>query len=163
MDSYAIAQQSTTSSVVSMIVAILGIIAMWKLFTKAGDKGWKAIIPVYNAYTAYKLFWNKKMFWITLVLGVVAVILGSVGMASLGIFVDGGASNGVGAMGVLLTIVFFLMLIALFVLSIMYSHNLSKSFGHGVGFTLGLIVLQPVFIMILAFGSSKYIGNSSSC
>jgi hypothetical protein len=35
---------------------------------------------------------------------------------------------------------------------------LSKSFGHGVGFTLGLLFLSFIFIPILAFGDSKYIG-----
>lgn len=37
-------------------------------------------------------------------------------------------------------------------------HKLSVSFGHGVGFTLGLIFLNPIFTLILAFGSSEYIG-----
>jgi len=35
---------------------------------------------------------------------------------------------------------------------------LSKSFGHGVGFTLGLLFLSFIFIPILAFGESKYLG-----
>jgi hypothetical protein len=35
---------------------------------------------------------------------------------------------------------------------------LSKSFGHGVGFTPGLIFLGIIFYPILGFGSSKYIG-----
>jgi len=35
---------------------------------------------------------------------------------------------------------------------------LSKSFGHGAGFTIGLLLLSIVFFPILGFGSSKYIG-----
>ncbi|HBH48727.1 MAG TPA: hypothetical protein DDX98_08805 [Bacteroidales bacterium] len=35
---------------------------------------------------------------------------------------------------------------------------LSKSFGKDVGFTLGLIFLGPIFILILGFGSAKYVG-----
>jgi len=38
-------------------------------------------------------------------------------------------------------------------------NDLSKSFGHGVGFTLGLIFLAPIFVLILAFGSSEYRGT----
>lgn len=35
-------------------------------------------------------------------------------------------------------------------------HSLSTAFGHGVGFTLGLIFLGPIFLLILGFGSSQY-------
>jgi uncharacterized membrane protein len=41
-------------------------------------------------------------------------------------------------------------------LTILFSHRLSKVFGHGIGFTLGLIFLQPIFWLILGFDSSKY-------
>lgn len=37
-------------------------------------------------------------------------------------------------------------------------HRLSLSFGHEVGFTLGLIFLGIIFFPILGFGSSKYLG-----
>lgn len=45
-----------------------------------------------------------------------------------------------------------------FVLLIWVYNLLSKSFGHGVGFTLGIIFLGIIFIPILAFGESKYVG-----
>jgi hypothetical protein len=44
------------------------------------------------------------------------------------------------------------------VLAIIVLNNLSKSFGHGAGFTVGLLFLGIIFYPILAFGSSKYIG-----
>lgn len=44
------------------------------------------------------------------------------------------------------------------VLLIIVIHRLSLSFGHEVGFTLGLIFLGIIFYPILGFGSSKYIG-----
>ena len=37
-------------------------------------------------------------------------------------------------------------------------NDISKSFGHGIGFTLGLIFLAPIFWLILGFGSSRYVG-----
>lgn len=33
-----------------LAVAVLSIIGMWKMFEKAGEAGWKAIIPFYNVY-----------------------------------------------------------------------------------------------------------------
>jgi hypothetical protein len=44
------------------------------------------------------------------------------------------------------------------VLLIIVFHRLSLSFGHEVGFTLGLIFLGIIFFPILGFGSSKYLG-----
>ena len=37
-------------------------------------------------------------------------------------------------------------------------HALSLSFGHGAGFTVGLIFLSLIFYYILAFDSSRYQG-----
>ena len=130
-------QTNPVYSVISLICAVLIIIAWWKIFTKAGEKGWKSIIPIYNGYTQFKLFWNTKMFWITLALAAVAGICAAVG-------------------GTVLIIIYALLVIAAFVIGIMFSHKLSKSFGHGAGFTVGLILLQPIFVLILAFGKSEY-------
>jgi len=44
------------------------------------------------------------------------------------------------------------------VIYIIMMNDLSKSFGHGVGFTLGLLFLSIIFVYILAFGSSTYRG-----
>jgi Family of unknown function (DUF5684) len=48
-----------------------------------------------------------------------------------------------------------------FIILIMVYNDLSKSFGHGVGFTLGLIFLSVIFYLILAFGSSQYRGPAA--
>ena len=130
-------QPSPAVGVVSLICAVLMIIAWWKVFTKAGDKGWKAIIPIYNGYTQFKLFWNTKMFWITLAIAVVAGICGAVG-------------------GAVLTVIYAILAIAAVVIGIMFSHRVSKSFGHGAGFTVGLVLLNFIFMLILAFGKSEY-------
>lgn len=38
-----------------LAVVVLMIIAQWKVFTKAGEAGWKVLIPFYNAYTIFNL------------------------------------------------------------------------------------------------------------
>lgn len=46
---------------------------------------------------------------------------------------------------------------------LIWTYNLiSKSFGKGVGFTLGLIFLGPIFWMILGFGSAQYQGPAGA-
>lgn len=47
-----------------------------------------------------------------------------------------------------------------FIILVMITFELSRAFGHGTGFGLGLFFLPFIFYPILAFGSSKYVyGN----
>jgi hypothetical protein len=57
-----------------------------------------------------------------------------------------------------------LMLIPLvnLVIYIIILHGLSKSFGKGAGFTVGLFFFRFIFIPILGFGSATYIGDKSN-
>lgn len=41
--------------VIILAIAVVQIIAMWKIFTKAGEKGWKAIVPIYNFVILFKI------------------------------------------------------------------------------------------------------------
>ncbi len=50
-------------------------------------------------------------------------------------------------------------LLAFMVLAVMCLHRISTRFGQGVGFTIGLTLLSPIFFLILGFGSSKYVGE----
>ena len=45
-----------------------------------------------------------------------------------------------------------------FIVAIMVINLLSKSFGKGVGFTIGMIFLPFIFIPMLAFGDAQYVG-----
>ena len=46
----------------AFIFYILQVIAYWKIFTKAGEEGWKSIIPIYNGYVQYRLTWECAVF-----------------------------------------------------------------------------------------------------
>jgi len=48
------------------------------------------------------------------------------------------------------------------VLGVWATNLLSKSFGQGVGFTLGLIFLSIIFYPMLAFGNYEYKGPAGS-
>ena len=45
----------TAIGVISLIIAIIDIVAMWKIFKKAGEAGWKSIIPIYNNVVLFKI------------------------------------------------------------------------------------------------------------
>lgn len=63
----------------AFIFYILQVIAYWKIFTKAGEEGWKSIIPIYNGYVQYRLTWDVQYFWVALGLAVGGGILNSFG------------------------------------------------------------------------------------
>lgn len=130
----------TTILISALVAWVISIIPMWRLFEKAGQPGWQAIIPVYSSYMLYKISWKPSMFFITLILGIVASILLQLN-DYMALVVIGGIIN-----------------IAVMILGIIFNHKISKSFGHGVGFTVGLIFLSLIFLYILAFGSSEYQG-----
>jgi hypothetical protein len=98
-------------------VIFLAILPLWVIFTKAGEEGWKAVIPIYNYYVLLKVV-GRPGWWLVL----------------------------------------YLVPIVNFVIYIIVMNDLSKSFGHGAGFTVGLVLLNWIFLLILAFGSSTYRG-----
>ena len=48
-------------------VVLLMIVGMWKVFTKAGEPGWAAIIPIYNFIVLLKVA-GKPAWWLLLML-----------------------------------------------------------------------------------------------
>ena len=45
------------------------------------------------------------------------------------------------------------------IISLLASLGMAKNFGKGAGFGIGLWLLGPIFLLILAFGDSKYQGQ----
>jgi Family of unknown function (DUF5684) len=45
----------STSTVFGVIIYIITVIALWKVFTKAGYPGWLAIIPIVNLFVLVKI------------------------------------------------------------------------------------------------------------
>lgn len=53
--------------VIALVVVVAMLIAVWKVFTKAGKPGWAAIVPIYNAYILTEIagrpgWWTLLMF-----------------------------------------------------------------------------------------------------
>ena len=49
---------------ISLAIFILQIVAKWKIFAKAGEHGWTALIPFYNTYMLYKITWENGLFFL---------------------------------------------------------------------------------------------------
>ncbi len=94
--------------IVWLAVAIVLIVAMWKIFTKAGKPGWASIIPIYNVIVLVQIA-GKPIWWFVLflipIVNVVVMILLTIAVAKA--FGKGG---GFAAGMILLPIIFYPML-----------------------------------------------------
>lgn len=55
-----------TTIVFLVFIAVL-LVASWKIFAKAGQAGWKSLIPVYNTYVMLQII-NRPGWWLLLFL-----------------------------------------------------------------------------------------------
>jgi len=101
---------------VAILVLMVG--SGWKIYAKAGQPGWAALVPIYNIVVLCKII-GKPTWWVVLC---------------------------------------FIPFVN-YVILIMMIHGLSKSFGKGAGYTVGLIFLGIIFYPMLAFGDAQYIGE----
>ena len=46
---------STPVIIFSLVIGVLMIVALWKIFTKAGEAGWKSIIPFLNTFVLFRI------------------------------------------------------------------------------------------------------------
>jgi len=104
---------------IGLVVAV--IIAAWKVFEKAGEPGWAAIIPIYNYFVILRIVGRPGWWFFLSFVPLVNIIIGFI-----------------------------------------VTNDLSKSFGKGIGFTLGLIFLGPIFWLILGFGEATYEGAAAA-
>lgn len=130
-DSYWLLSFLSTYLVLLLAVLAIIIVAEWKIFTKAGEKGWKCLIPFYSNYIEFKLFWGDTRYFWALLICVLLVSIPVFGWVALVIEI---------------------------VLGVLLNYKKARSFGKSEAFTLGLIFLPVIFDPILAFGSAKYIG-----
>ena len=93
------------------------VVGTWRLYTKAGQPGWMAFIPILNALGLLKMA-GKPVWWI---------------------------------------VPMFIPVIH-FIPWFFIAQGLSKSFGKGALFGLGLCVLPFVFAPMLGFSDARYLG-----
>lgn len=62
--------------VIGMALTVLQMIAMWKIYVKAGRPGWGAIVPVYNSYLMFDLALGNGWLFLTMFLPFVNLYFG---------------------------------------------------------------------------------------
>ena len=62
--------------IVMLAIGVVMIASMWKVFTKAGQPGWAAIVPIYNAIVLLQIT-GRPLWWvILLMIPLVNIIIG---------------------------------------------------------------------------------------
>lgn len=134
---------------ISIGISILYIIATWKIFTKAGESGWKSLVPVYSEYVLYKICWKTKFFWIILALSVARAV---------GLYITKYAIIK-GVFGDVIALVCFVMMWVILLFQFFCYHKLAFAFGKGAGFGTLMFLFAPIPTLVLAFGKAEYKGN----
>lgn len=123
---------------------LLDVVGKWFMFVKMGEAGWKSLIPIYSDYVIFKNVWQPVYFIVFIAVNVISA------------YVSYSVSGETGSY------LLNLLRCAAFIIAFLENIKLSRSFGHGYLFGLGLLIFNPLFTMILGFGSSVYLGNFSS-
>lgn len=169
----------TTVLVIGVLVFLLTIAGIWKVFTKAGRSGWKAVIPIYNNYVMLRIGGHSGWWVLVFLLPALPSIINALtGVAqaqspttSLEAGINAGGAttalpavlNGSAGMGMVIlalfgVLLFFAILHLVLLVSVVMIYDLARSFGKGMAFTWGLMVLPFVFWPILGFGDARYRG-----
>lgn len=137
-----------TMLVVTAFIGIIYIISLfvahWKIFEKAGEKGWKVFIPFYNAFVYGKIAGGVKLGYALLCVAIVYAFI-----AFVGIFKPYTEAQ--------LKLAICTNLVAFLLLCIVASFLIGARFGRSAGFR---ILLCLPYISIIAY---LYLAFSKEC
>ena len=66
---------SPVVTILYLLVMAAGIVALWKIFTKAGEPGWAALIPLYNAYVLFKITWGNGVKFLLMLIPIYNIVV----------------------------------------------------------------------------------------
>lgn len=152
--------------VIVSALAILAITGMWKTFEKAGEPGWKVLIPVYNLYIIIRIaghsgWWLLAFFLPLLSIAVIIMVMSGATEQLAGGFGSLAGDPSINSISNSITFAAQLLAVSMQVMILVGSvitYNFCRSFGKGLPFTLGLSLLAFVFWPILGFGRAVYHG-----
>ena len=123
----------------------ISFVLRWNLFIKAGQPGWKSLIPIYSDFTEWKIAGFGKEFIQLLLIGIGLVVV-TVVLALLGSF------------GVFVNIILWIAYLVLTVIvTIRKCICLAHCFGKDDTFGLvGLFIFDSIGTLILSWGNCTY-------
>ncbi len=67
-----------------LAIAVVEVVALWKVFAKAGEPGWAAIIPIYNVYTMVKIAGYNPLMFLLFLIPLVNIVFGIMVLIRIG-------------------------------------------------------------------------------
>ncbi|MBR1796081.1 hypothetical protein IJ765_02375 [Candidatus Saccharibacteria bacterium] len=138
-----------------LLFYILTVIAGWKIFEKAGEKGWKSLIPIYNNYLLYKIVGMQNWFWWMIIAYFAANLVFSLNGFNTNMTAEEVQAYDFGAH---IWVIIAMLAASLFALvaDIKHSIALGKAFGKGTGFIVAMILFPNICWLILGLGKAKF-------
>ena len=127
--------------IIILPIYLILIVSEWKILEKAGEKGWKSLIPFYNLFISHHIvgmahiwFILEVIFWfVELILELIPAVPDMVEL-SCGLVIG------------LFTIIS----------EVIHINRLCNCFKKPTSFKIGMIILPELFMPIIAFGNSVY-------
>ncbi len=133
----------------ALALTVLFLVAWGRMFHKAKLPWERLFVPYFGQFWQYRFAGSTWIFWANIIVPILSLI----GIALTA------AYGSITMFQEIVPMIFGLMFIVLFVLHCIYCVKLSKAFGHGFFFGMGLLLLNYIFILILGYGGSEYVGE----
>lgn len=128
--------------VIGGIIALLLLVSEWRVLEKAGEKGWKTLIPFYNIYVSHHVM-GMAHIWFILEIIVWTIEL----LLEILEPIPDWLEIGFGIPTAIITIISM----------IVHANCMGKCFGKSRLYRVGLLLLPEVCLPMIAFGKSTYI------
>lgn len=86
----------TTYLILLLVISLLLIVSMWVVFEKAGEAGWKSIVPIYNLYVLMLVCGKPGWWFLLMFIPIIGAIFYLLAMLSLSARFGRGAVFGIG-------------------------------------------------------------------
>lgn len=146
--------------IVVMVASIIVFISMCLVYEDNDAKCWYLIIPFYNLYTKFKIFWNKNYFYFLLIPFIIAfiailaagVVILSIALSSIGGIGYEAATQIATSASITIAvglIIWFICTMIIGILEILLEYHVSSRYGYDGLFTIGLLLIPVIFYAIL--------------
>ena len=129
-------------AIIAFILFIIDKVGDFFIFKKVGEPPHRCFIPYYSSYMSYSYAGIPLVYFVMWLLPIVYYFVYYLSARNT-------SSN-------VTSIVSIVYLVVVIVIQAFKCFKISKKFGHGVGWAIGLFFLWPFFKLALALGQSQY-------
>ena len=156
---------NTSTKIFYLLLLVFIYVCLCIIFKKAGRKRREALIPIRNTYLMCKIVWKKKRFWIFMTLPIIGILRILLSLIFYAIWSTWGDWEVLTTIKIILNWILGMASmfgeILIMVFSFIICFRLAKKFWKSDWFWVWMLFLTPIFLWILAFWKSEYIGENN--